>query len=185
MATNKLYEMADAQAHAAEEILTNILKQAGYLVKNVRDDKEYQGKDIDLIAREKTNIFKPITIEVKSDNYYRSNGNFSIETVSNVSKGTIGWGLGGTQADIIAIYYPTADEWFILDGKALTAWFAKNHDRKNKYGKDEFYENMNSTQDRYVKNKVLYYSKFRLVKRSVVEKEIGFINHFKTSDYFQ
>ena len=59
------------------------------IITDVQNDKEYQGRGIDLLVDKGfgDKIFK---LEVKTDRHHKT-GNFFMETVSNMSTGTLGW----------------------------------------------------------------------------------------------
>ena len=69
-------------------------------IKNVRKDKDYQNKDIDIVIKLKDN--QTLTIEVKTDSYI--SGNMFYETISNDVKNEIGC-FEKTKSDFIFYYF--------------------------------------------------------------------------------
>ena len=76
------------------------LREHGYTVKDVSNNPEYWGKDIDLIA---TNIFTEVTttLEVKWDKRIAATGNLFIELENPRSKCGNGW-YKFCEADLLA-----------------------------------------------------------------------------------
>lgn len=165
---------SDAKAKIAEEKVENCFYHTGnFDVENVRHIPEYREMDVDLILIDKVTGEKQ-TVEVKSDDFWRDNGNFAIESVSNTNTGSPGWGLF-CKADYIAIYYPAVDKLFLLDGPRLVSWFTENQER--------YPEVTNGTERR--EGGVLYGSKFRKVKRSDVEREVGLVAEITVNEYLK
>ncbi len=108
---------------------------------DVQDDKEYQEKDIDLLWTVEPGD-KEYTIEVKTDTY--KSGNFFFETVSNVSKNTLGCFLK-TEADFIFYYFIEMGQLFVLNTGAIQKWFLENKSRYNEkvLGTDNLYQSIN------------------------------------------
>ncbi len=90
-------------------------------IENVEADVDYQKKDIDLLwHRTVHGVEKICTVEVKVDNYFRT-GNYFLETISNVEKGTPGCFLY-SQAHYL-FYYFLEVELHIMQLAAVRAWF--------------------------------------------------------------
>lgn len=73
-----------------EQLFAQIMKDQGYIVEDVSDNKDYWGKDIDFV------ITSPITgktktFEVKFDSRIHKTGNLYLEFVNINSKGGNGW----------------------------------------------------------------------------------------------
>ena len=94
-------------------------------IENVRDVKEYQAKDIDIIAEIDT---RKIYIEVKTDSY--TSGNMFYETISNDIKQEIGC-MEKTEADFIFYYFinPKYRKIYIFRTEMLRDWVHKNKER--------------------------------------------------------
>ena len=105
---------------------------------DVQDDKAYQTKDIDLLWSIQPDD-KELTVEVKTDTY--SSGNFFFETISNVSKNTLGCFLK-TEADFIFYYFINMGQLYVLDTGLIQKWFLDNKTRYNekKIGTDNLYQ---------------------------------------------
>ena len=105
---------------------------------DVQDEKKYQKKDIDLLWTVEPGD-KEYTIEVKTDTY--TSGNFFFETVSNVSKNTLGCFLK-TEADFLFYYFIEMGQLFVLNTGAIQKWFLENKNRYNEkvLGTDNLYQ---------------------------------------------
>ena len=92
-----------------------------YFVIDVQDEKDYQKKDIDLIAIDKKDIHQTYTIEIKCDSYGKKSSNYFAETISNKNKNTLGcWLL--TQSQFIAYYFPDLRELHIIKTILAQQW---------------------------------------------------------------
>lgn len=88
-------------------------------IKNVRKDKDYQNKDIDIVIKLKDN--QTLTIEVKTDSYM--SGNMFYETISNDVKNEIGC-FEKTKSDFIFYYFihPKYRKIYIFNTDKLREW---------------------------------------------------------------
>lgn len=172
MASNNAWVTSLGKAKRAEDLTRKIYEKYGYIIRDVRSDPRYQQEDVDFVCTNpETN--EDFTVESKSDDTYQY-GNFAFETVKNTNTGVLGWALT-TTADVITIYFPTADIMYVLDGQKTVAWFTENQHR--------FREITNSTARR--EGGVLYNSKFRIVPRDLFESETkdAVISAFSPSEY--
>jgi hypothetical protein len=88
---------------------------------NVEAEVDYQKQDIDLLWHRVVNgVEKICTVEVKVDNYFRT-GNYFLETISNVEKGTPGCFLY-SQAHYL-FYYFLGVELHIMQLATVRTWF--------------------------------------------------------------
>lgn len=95
-------------------------------IKNVRNDKEYQKKDIDIIITLKD--YMDVSIEVKTDSY--TSGNIFYETISNDVKNEIGC-MDKTEANFIFYYFihPSYRKIYIFNTESLREWKEKNKEK--------------------------------------------------------
>jgi len=178
MAKSNSFKESNEKTKIAEYLVATYLSSLGWAFIFVCDNPKYQAMGIDIICINRRTGEK-ITIEVKSDD--RSDTpNFFFETVSNVKKGSTGWSFS-TQAQYVIIFYPLIHTIYILDGQELVAWFCVNHDRQNKYGRNEFFEITNATKS--YDGSDLYKSKGRLINREIFRREVGFIDKVIVPDY--
>lgn len=77
------FNAALAAGRKGEDIAANHLKQLGYTIEDVSAVKEYQKKDIDLLAQ--LGNYEPLLVEVKADSRIADTNNICIETITNKS----------------------------------------------------------------------------------------------------
>lgn len=90
------------------------------LVKDVRDDKEYQSKDIDFIVTQKNG--RIFSVEVKTDQY--DSQNLFYETISAVETNSIGC-MEKSQAKYLIYYFTKFDKFYLIDLKEFNTWIRK------------------------------------------------------------
>ena len=146
---NKTYEMnevLDVAKIGEDRVVEYFKNKYGDRIEvvDVRDDVEYQKKDIDFIfildGRE-------ITIDVKTDRY--KTGNYYFETVSNTTTGSLGC-FYASQADYWVYYFIELGKKAVIPMKKAQEWFRKHE----KY----YTNNVNQPATRDSNGKVLYYS---------------------------
>lgn len=117
----------DKLAKIGETVVAKYLKTLKNTkgIKNVRNDKEYQSKDIDILLTLKNDIV--VKIEVKTDSY--TSGNMFYETVSNDVKNEIGC-FEKTESDYIFYYFihPSYRKIYIFNTETLREWKEKHKD---------------------------------------------------------
>lgn len=95
----------------------------GLTLDDVRDEPEYQRRDIDFIVHVDGDP-KPYSVDVK---YAGVDGGADlIETISNTRKGSLGWGYA-SEADIIIYYKKPLHQFHFLEMRNVRA-FLKNED---------------------------------------------------------
>lgn len=108
---------------------------------NVEENRNFQKKDIDILAKINTKKGKALTsIEVKCDTY--KSGNMYVETISNKNKNTPGCILY-SKADFLFYFFEKTKILYIMPMKKFREWFLlnKNHftvkypSTKNSFGK--------------------------------------------------
>lgn len=119
------YSMAEATATTdvgTKHIVSYLTKRADTKkIVNVEADAEYRKKDIDLLWHRTVNGAEKIySVEVKVDNYFRT-GNYFLETISNVEKGTPGCFLY-SEAHYL-FYYFLGIELHIMQLAQVRSWF--------------------------------------------------------------
>lgn len=94
-------------------------------IENVRNNKEYQKKDIDIVMTLKDNQI--VTVEVKTDSY--KSGNMFYEMIANDVTNEIGC-FEKTEADFIFYYFinPELRKAYIFNVEYLRDWVHKNKD---------------------------------------------------------
>ena len=126
---------------------------------NVENDRYYQGKDIDLLAKMKIRESKGwVGIEVKCDSY--KSGNLYFETISNMNKNTPGC-LLYSEAHFLFYYFEKLEELYILPMQSFRQWFIQNKssfDKKNTCTKD-------------TKGKILYKSEGYTIPLDIIKKD--------------
>lgn len=99
------FNETNAIGQQGETIMIEQLVLSGYAVKDVRDVRDYQAKDIDLIA---TKGDRTLTFEMKTDTFMTTRHNFFFETVSNAEYDVVGC-MFKTEADFL-LYYPVGQQ---------------------------------------------------------------------------
>lgn len=115
----------DKLAKIGEAVVAKFLKTLKNTeeIENVRNNKEYQRKDIDIILTLKNG--SKVKIEVKTDSYV--SGNMFYETISNDVKNEIGC-FEKTEADYIFYYFinPSYRKIYIFNTETLREWKEKH-----------------------------------------------------------
>lgn len=88
-------------SNSAQDIVSKWLESRGFVVEDLRNDMEAQKNGIDLRFIKNNRSY---TGEIKLDSYISKTGNFALEIVSNLSKGTLGCWVSSK-----------ADFWFYVD----------------------------------------------------------------------
>lgn len=119
------YSMQEATATTdlgTKHIVSYLTKRADTKkIVNVEADAEYRKKDIDLLWHRSVNGTEKIySVEVKVDNYFRT-GNYFLETISNVEKGTPGCFMY-SEAHYL-FYYFLRVELHIMQLAHVRSWF--------------------------------------------------------------
>ncbi len=118
----------DKLGKIGEAVCQEMLKLCSWVenVKSVRSDKDYQNKDIDLVANSKDN--KVCNIEVKTDSYM--SGNMFYETISNDKTNKLGC-FETSESDYIFYYFihPQCRKIYVFNTKELRAWVQQNKSR--------------------------------------------------------
>lgn len=95
------FSSALTASNSAQDDVSKWLESRGFTVEDLRNDMEAQRKGIDLRFSKANRTY---TGEIKLDSHISRTGNFALEIVSNLSKGTLGcWVLS------------EADFWFYVD----------------------------------------------------------------------
>lgn len=119
-------EVAQVGTDANREVVQYLesLKETIQVI-DVQDDEFFQKKDIDLLYLFKTkNDVRLMKIEVKGDRQHKS-GNYFLETVSNVDKGTEGCFMY-SEADYFFYYFVETKELNIIPLQDARTWFIAN-----------------------------------------------------------
>lgn len=89
-------------SNSAQDVVSKWLESRGFTVEDLRDDMEAQKQGVDLRFSKASRTY---TGEIKLDSHMSRTGNFALEIVSNLSKGTLGCWVSSK-----------ADFWFYVDG---------------------------------------------------------------------
>lgn len=154
-------EMLDVAKIGEDRVVEYYKRTYGDRVKviDVRDDVEYQKKDIDFIF-EIDGV--PTTVDVKTDRY--KTGNYYFETVSNTTTGSTGC-FYGSEADVWAYYFVELGKMALIPMKEAQEWFKK---------RERFYKPyMMQPATRDAKGNILYYSIGYKVFAGDFNRELG------------
>lgn len=110
-------------------------------IEDVREDKVYQNKDIDIVVTLKNNT--KVKVEIKTDTY--DTGNIFYETMSCIETNSIGC-IEKTQADLILYYFINTKELYIFDTKEYKKWF---NNKKYNFTKKKFLNYYNNGTSKY------------------------------------
>lgn len=114
----------------AETLAAQRIKKAGWEITDVRQDPEYQAKDIDYVCFDDSDQW---TVDVKTDRCYKTQ-NYFFEVLANVEAKKQGWAYM-SEADYILIVYETptgGHELHVIDLPLARAWIKQNEQKCRK-----------------------------------------------------
>ncbi|MBC8586741.1 PDDEXK family nuclease [Paratissierella segnis] len=135
-----------------EQIVSKLLENKGYTVKNVTDKTEWRKKDVDLLLYKNNKLTKKV--EVKTEKAGTVTGNFFVETKSN---GKQGW-MFYTESDYLYVVVPDK-KIYVIYTEEFREWF-----------KDNMYKcKIKKAPTTGSDGKVLYYNWGRLVPLNILD----------------
>lgn len=157
--TVKTYSFKDKNnaTKKTEELIATWYRDNGYTVIDVSNDKEYQQKDIDLIAYYNNDKTIQTKLEIKSDSYESTN--YFAEVISNTSKNSLGCWLK-TEADLLLYYFEKRHEVHVIPVKEAQQYVLDNYDRLKSVLVGTKADN----------GKVLYYTEGKLINKKVLQQ---------------
>lgn len=152
------FKEKNSATKTTEHLIAELCKKNGYVVFDVSNIKSYQEKDIDLLMYNKYDKTQ-FKIEIKSDTYLSPN--YFAETISNISKNTLGCWLK-TKSDYIFYYFEKNKELHIIPTKKAQEYVLK---RYNKLKSVKVATKNDS-------GKILYYTEGKLVNKKDIQKNV-------------
>lgn len=158
MNNKNYFKNSNQYAEVAAAEISKYLESTGWIVTNVEEDKYYQALDIDLVASKDG---ETCTIEIKADNYGFKTDNYFCETISNISKGTLGC-FYATQSDYIFYYFLDTYQLHIIPTAEAQEWLKVNESNYR----------IHSVKTTGSKGEYWYSNQGRLVKRADLQKSV-------------
>lgn len=117
----KSLKVGEVGEEAVKRIFTNLWPR--YTLVDVRDNPEYQRKDIDFLYLSPMRFVGNKSIEVKTDTVMARTGNIYLECMDNCNTGRKGW-FYASEADYLCYYDYHNDELYVIELAELR-WLVK------------------------------------------------------------